>query len=454
MKKAISILLSAMMVLSLAACGKKDDDKSKKKSKKDKAQQEEVEDDEDGKKSKKKKSKKGEASATVSLNESDTDSDTLLVITVKSEGLEYEKNPWVGILPDGDYANEDEADGADIWYEYITEENQEFSCYVGSTLYDSGDYIVVVCDRDSDVDGAILATAKFHFEETAGPSLGDNFAEYGQGDWEYYYPTAMVCPFSIGEYSLYWPTGFDGEPMTIYEWTSTPCNWPGWKVVENYIVSADETVRITNESIKQNFCSCCSYDVQPYDPNDVSGNYILMDGAFAYDRFLDLVEDNNGFQINYTNKDDTVNTLVGGKDNTFWFITTDFANEETHYMIAVYDPSAYTWKTTEQWVYPGAEQQEEPQQNEDDWLCIDRILELAYRDQYHIVEDTIVSIEDVEMMDRYATKVTHNNGSWIAVIDDEFGFSLQHENVDDDSYNIMCTEFAFGDEVEIPTFVS
>ena len=213
MKKTVAVLLAMMMTLSVAACGKKDDD-SKSKKKKDKKQTEEVDDDDDDdddKKNKKGKKDKNEPSATISLSAENITSDDDLVITVHTENLSLEQSAWVGIVPNGTYNNEYEADEADLWFAFIENEDSVFMIVPGQYLTGSGDYLVIVTDSDDNEKGGILETEYFHFDATEA-NLVDDFSQYDQGMWEQYYQdqgSVMICPFYIGDTTFYWPAGYD-----------------------------------------------------------------------------------------------------------------------------------------------------------------------------------------------------------------------------------------------------
>lgn len=454
MKKTVAVLLAMMMTLSVAACGKKDDDsKSKKKDKKQTEEVDDDDDDDDDKKNKKGKKDKNEPSATISLSAENITSDDELVITVHTENLSLEQSAWVGIVPNGTYNNEYEADEADLWFAFIENEDSVFMIVPGQYLTGSGDYLVIVTDSDDNEKGGILETEYFHFDATEA-NLGDDFSQYDQGMWEQYYQdqgSVMICPFYIGDTTFYWPAGYDGAPVTLFDWADTPCNWAGWHEANGFLVNNDETMRVTNESFRQSFCSCCSYELQDYDPNDCSAKYVLYDGQYAFDAFMDLVERTGGFQIRYVNGDESIWYTVGGKDYTFWYIQSD--ESDTYMSVATFDPDTWTWTSDEQWINSGAETQEAVSAADNPWECMDRILELAYRDQYHIVTEEIVSIEDTVINGREGICYTHANGLYVAVVDGEFGVALQHINYTDESYFCLYTEILTGDDVNVPDFI-
>ena len=89
-------------------------------------------------------------------NMSATKSNGKLIVRINGDdGLDYEKSPWVGIVPVGEYKNEEEADQYDETYTYVTAENYP-NIELDLNGIEKGEWLVVLCDTDDN--GKILAT--------------------------------------------------------------------------------------------------------------------------------------------------------------------------------------------------------------------------------------------------------------------------------------------------------
>lgn len=84
-----------------------------------------------------------------------TKSNGKLIVRINGEGLDYEKSPWVGIIPIGEYKDEAEADEYDETYTYVTEQNFP-NIELDTNGIAEGEWLVVLCDTDDN--GKILAT--------------------------------------------------------------------------------------------------------------------------------------------------------------------------------------------------------------------------------------------------------------------------------------------------------
>ena len=79
-----------------------------------------------------------------------------LMVTIDAEGLVYDRAPWVGIVPVGEYKDEAEADEYDVTYTYVDAENYP-NIELNVDGIEEGEWLVILCDTDDD--GEILATA-------------------------------------------------------------------------------------------------------------------------------------------------------------------------------------------------------------------------------------------------------------------------------------------------------
>lgn len=235
MKKALSVILCLVLVLSLAACGA--------------AKEEE-------------KVNEAKASAVLTVEKKELKSGDTLKINVKSEGLNYETSPWVGIVPAGDYVTEYDIDDVDLWYEYITEDTQDFEVNPDEIGLESGEYLVTVADSDDNEAGGILATETISFTKDAEEAEEkDEGVEKNSAYFAEKYGL-NICPFSISvngeEKDYHFRNGGD-----LTTWTFTEENTDGWYYYNDRVISADNKYAIGPEI--DSFSSSCTYEAQPYD---------------------------------------------------------------------------------------------------------------------------------------------------------------------------------------------
>ena len=76
-------------------------------------------------------------------------------VKIEAKNLDYEKSPWVGLVPVGNYKDEEAADEVDVTYTYVTAENYP-NVILDIDGIESGNWLVVLCDNDDG--GKVLAT--------------------------------------------------------------------------------------------------------------------------------------------------------------------------------------------------------------------------------------------------------------------------------------------------------
>lgn len=228
MKRILSVMMCLVIISSFAACGGGNEKK---------------------------------AGAEITLEATELISGDTLVINVKSEGLDFEKGPWVGIAPAGDYKTEGDMDDNDIWYEYIGRAEQTFETQL---WLESGTYVVAVCESDEDPDGAVLAAAEFTFTKTESEEEEEDENENGEKD-RYYWADKYglnVCPFYIsinGEETKY----FFRNGGELKNWVYTEDNTDGWYWYNGMVISKDGKHAVGPEF--EYFSSFCTYEALPYD---------------------------------------------------------------------------------------------------------------------------------------------------------------------------------------------
>ena len=93
-------------------------------------------------------------------------------------------------------------------------------------------------------------------------------AEYSREYWEAKYPGENICPFYIEVDGTEYPY-FCLHSAPIGEWLTQEFNWNGWHFFggdESIIVNEDETCRITEEDMELSFSSFGTYHTEAFDP--------------------------------------------------------------------------------------------------------------------------------------------------------------------------------------------
>ena len=300
MKKYIALLLAAVMVLSMAACGKKPADNGGTSQTEAAPQQTATVGSE----------QVPQLSQVESMMKTAT-SGASATITVSGE-LKLEQDAWLGLCPSGKtYITEEEADDVVvIWFAYDGHEEGDpyvFSCDFSDV--EDGTYALVLTNSDDAAIGYVVLQlqmikkgdsitfdykdAVFHeAPEGLGTTPADEAegtdeiegaeepetiegdpVEYGREYWEEKYPGENICPFSIEidgkEYSYYWVSNFNNYDGTIVSWLEQPFNWNGWHMNDDgVILNEDETVKITDDWANgdEGMSSFCTITTEKYEP--------------------------------------------------------------------------------------------------------------------------------------------------------------------------------------------
>lgn len=230
MRKTLTLILCVLLILSSASCGKKETEPRMK--------------------------------AEITLDRTEYITGDTIKISVKTEGLDPSSSPWVGIAPYAEYASGDELDGADIWYAYITGDEQDFEAAPDP---ESGRYIAAVISSDSDDGGKILAAAEFSFTRTEviteDPDGAGEDNDEGRNEQAGKYGIS-ACPFYIrsgGNRKQYFFRG-GGE---LCDWVYTEENTDGWYLYNGLVISADGKYAIGPGA--DSLSSFCEYEAHPYD---------------------------------------------------------------------------------------------------------------------------------------------------------------------------------------------
>ena len=106
--------------------------------------------------------------------------------------------------------------------------------------------------------------------DDADPEPGSEPEEYSREYWEAKYPGENICPFYIDvdgtEYSYFFV-----HSARISEWVGQEFNWNGWHFFsgdESVIVNEDETYRISELDAAMSFSSFCTFRTEKFDPNE------------------------------------------------------------------------------------------------------------------------------------------------------------------------------------------
>lgn len=299
MKKTIVLLLTAVMILSMAACGEKPADNGGTSQGEPVSQQTSD-------------SVGGEELSRIETMMSVDASGANVIITVSGE-LKLEQDAWLGLCPTGKtYITEEEADDVDvIWFAY--DGREEGTPYVFDCDFsdiDDGTYALVLTNSDDAAIGYVVLqlqmtkesdgvtfdykNAIFHEaheglgattdgetkdandnEDNEDPeTIEGDPVEYSREYWEEKYPDENICPFSIEidgkEYNYYWVSGFNNYDGTIASWLEQPFNWNGWHMtVDGMILNEDETVKITDDWANgdESMSSFCTITTEKYESN-------------------------------------------------------------------------------------------------------------------------------------------------------------------------------------------
>ena len=77
-------------------------------------------------------------------------------VKVEANNLDYDKLPWVGLVPVGNYKDEEAADEVDVTYTYVTKENYP-NVILDIDGVEPGNWLIILCDTDDE--GKVLATS-------------------------------------------------------------------------------------------------------------------------------------------------------------------------------------------------------------------------------------------------------------------------------------------------------
>ncbi|MDO4488585.1 MAG: hypothetical protein Q4B67_05815 [Eubacteriales bacterium] len=303
----------------------------------------------------------------------------------------------------------------------------------------------VSCVTDKDVDISDVASQVIVLEGAG----ADDATKYGQGYWEEKYPGYSICPFYINvngeDQYYYWATGYEGSTGDIHDWVGTDFNWNGWHIIGNYIVDKDEKWRITTESMKESFSSCCTYYTEKFDPDDPFINAISFNYDKRYQYFTDLVKQTGGIEIVYKNNDDTT-YYCGGKDNIYWYVEIP-ADGDSLYYIAELNGDEWTCKYM--WYYDSESHGDIDVVDPED--AIWRICEKAYYNQWNL-DFTEITPMDCDVAGRAAERYSVEFGAYATDIDKEFNVTLSYSDINE-AYNSFCAYDVFvGDAVEVAEF--
>lgn len=102
------------------------------------------------------------------------------------------------------------------------------------------------------------------------PESGSEPEEYSREYWEAKYPGENICPFYIEIDGTEYPYFFM-NCARIDEWVEQEFNWDGWHCFHgdaSIIVNADETWRISELDTAMSFSSFCTFRTEKFDPNE------------------------------------------------------------------------------------------------------------------------------------------------------------------------------------------
>lgn len=150
MKKVLALLLVLTMILTFAACGKKETDEASEKTAEKETQSQSAEQ-KDG------TVPEGAVTDETKLGEAiayKTDSEGHIVISIKTSASIKKGSGWLGICPLGVYLTEEAADAADVYYEYFDASYDKewldgiYTYVLNNENIEPGTYTMVLCDND------------------------------------------------------------------------------------------------------------------------------------------------------------------------------------------------------------------------------------------------------------------------------------------------------------------
>ena len=151
--------------------------------------------------------------------------------------------------------------------------DNEMTANLGLWYYEGSDASYTWCLSSVNHDGVIDLSTPASEIFILGEANEDP-VEYTQEYWANQYPDANICPFYINvngeDIPYYWISSLVAED-SIASWAETPMNWNGWHMVDDRLVDADERFAITEDSMNMSFSSFCVYETEPFD-SSAAGN--------------------------------------------------------------------------------------------------------------------------------------------------------------------------------------
>lgn len=175
MKKILAVIAVFAMIFSFSACGKKADENKKSD---EKIQYNLVQADEE----------LTEDEQKIADSISYEIKDSKACITVKTSSVLWLENAWLGVCPAAEYKNEEQADAADVYYQYMDaaqDKNEWFDGVYHFNLalneFPDGTYAMVLCDNDDG--GKVVGQWGFSKDKSGSCSLSFKGARFdGAGE--------------------------------------------------------------------------------------------------------------------------------------------------------------------------------------------------------------------------------------------------------------------------------